>query len=99
MNFKMENGMLTASMKLRRRVVAERYRQQIEEMYEQAETAGPVARLNRASVEVFSPASSCLSTRRRGRGRGAPSINLSRRAAHSSPVLALRCGGTRVFEL
>jgi hypothetical protein len=30
-------------MKLRRRVVAERYRQQIEEMYEQAETAGPAA--------------------------------------------------------
>ena len=43
MNFLAENGTLTASMKLRRRVVAERYRQQIEEMYEQAETAGPVA--------------------------------------------------------
>jgi long-chain acyl-CoA synthetase len=41
--FSAENGTLTASMKLRRRVVEERYRQQIEEMYEQAETAGPVA--------------------------------------------------------
>ena len=40
--FSAENGMLTASMKLRRRVVEERYRQQIEEMYEQAEAAGPV---------------------------------------------------------
>jgi long-chain acyl-CoA synthetase len=40
--FSAENGTLTASMKLRRLVVAERYRQQIEEMYEQAETAGPV---------------------------------------------------------
>jgi len=40
--FSAENGALTASMKLRRRVVAERYRQQIEEMYEQAEEAGPV---------------------------------------------------------
>jgi long-chain acyl-CoA synthetase len=40
--FSAENGTLTASMKLRRRVVEERYRQQIEEMYEQAETAGPV---------------------------------------------------------
>jgi len=39
--FSAENGTLTASMKLRRRVVEERYRQQIEEMYEQAETAGP----------------------------------------------------------
>ncbi len=41
--FSAENGTLTASMKLRRQVVAERYRQQIEEMYEQAEEAGPVA--------------------------------------------------------
>ena len=41
--FSAEDGTLTASMKLRRRVVAERYRQQIEEMYEQAEEAGPVA--------------------------------------------------------
>jgi long-chain acyl-CoA synthetase len=39
--FSAENGTLTASMKLRRRVVEERYRQQIEEMYEQAEGAGP----------------------------------------------------------
>ena len=39
--FSAENGTLTASMKLRRRVVEERYRQQIEEMYEQAEEAGP----------------------------------------------------------
>jgi long-chain acyl-CoA synthetase len=41
--FSAENGTLTASMKLRRRVVTERYRRQIEEMYEQAEAAGPVA--------------------------------------------------------
>ena len=41
--FSAENGTLTASMKLRRRVVEERYRQQIEEMYAQAEAAGPVA--------------------------------------------------------
>lgn len=40
--FSTENGTLTASMKLRRQVVAERYRQQIEEMYAQAEEAGPV---------------------------------------------------------
>jgi long-chain acyl-CoA synthetase len=40
--FSTENGTLTASMKLRRQVVAERYRPQIEEMYEQAEEAGPV---------------------------------------------------------
>jgi long-chain acyl-CoA synthetase len=40
--FSAENGTLTASMKLRRQVVAVRYRQQIEEMYEQAEEAGPV---------------------------------------------------------
>ena len=39
--FSAENGMLTASMKLRRKVVAERYQKQIEEMYEQAEEAGP----------------------------------------------------------
>jgi long-chain acyl-CoA synthetase len=43
--FSAENGALTASMKLRRQVVAERYRQQIEEMYEQAETAGPLPRV------------------------------------------------------
>ena len=40
--FSAENGTLTASMKLRRHEVEERYRQQIEEMYEQAEAAGPV---------------------------------------------------------
>ena len=39
--FSAEDGTLTASMKLRRRVVEERYRRQIEEMYEQAEQAGP----------------------------------------------------------
>src|SRR5713226_5436981 len=39
--FSAENGTLTASMKLRRRVVEERYRTQIEEIYEQAERAGP----------------------------------------------------------
>ncbi len=40
--FSAEDGTLTASMKLRRKVVAERYRQQIDEMYSQAEMAGPV---------------------------------------------------------
>lgn len=40
--FTAENGTLTASMKLRRHTVEDRYRKQIEEMYEQAETAGPV---------------------------------------------------------
>ncbi len=38
--FSAENGTLTASMKLRRKAVEERYRTQIEEMYEQAELAG-----------------------------------------------------------
>jgi long-chain acyl-CoA synthetase len=38
--FSSENGTLTASMKLRRRVVEERYRDQIEAMYEEAELAG-----------------------------------------------------------
>jgi long-chain acyl-CoA synthetase len=42
--FSAENGTLTASMKLRRHTVEERYRQQIEEMYEQAEEAGPVSK-------------------------------------------------------
>ena len=42
--FSAENGTLTASMKLRRHMVEERYRQQIEEMYEQAEAAGPVSK-------------------------------------------------------
>jgi long-chain acyl-CoA synthetase len=41
--FSAENGTLTASMKLRRRVVEERYRAQIDDMYAQAEAAGPVA--------------------------------------------------------
>ena len=41
--FSAENGTLTASMKLRRKVVAERYQRQIDEMYAEAETAGPVA--------------------------------------------------------
>jgi long-chain acyl-CoA synthetase len=40
--FSAENGTLTASMKLRRRVVEERYRREIEEMYAKAEAAGPV---------------------------------------------------------
>lgn len=42
--FSAENGTLTASMKLRRRVVEERYREQIEAMYGEAELAGPVAK-------------------------------------------------------
>jgi long-chain acyl-CoA synthetase len=41
--FSAENGTLTASMKLRRKVVAERYRRQIDEMYVQAEAAGHVS--------------------------------------------------------
>jgi long-chain acyl-CoA synthetase len=41
--FSAENGTLTASMKLRRHAIEERYRRQIEEMYEQAETSGPVS--------------------------------------------------------
>jgi long-chain acyl-CoA synthetase len=40
--FSTENGTLTASMKLRRRVVVDRYRREIEEMYAKAEAAGPV---------------------------------------------------------
>jgi long-chain acyl-CoA synthetase len=39
--FSAENGSLTASMKLRRRAVEERYRKLIEDMYERAERAGP----------------------------------------------------------
>ncbi len=39
--FSAENGTLTASMKLRRKVVQERYRQQIDAMYQEAELAGP----------------------------------------------------------
>ena len=38
--FTAENGALTATMKLRRKVVEDRYRGRIEEMYEQAEAAG-----------------------------------------------------------
>ena len=41
--FSAESGTLTASMKLRRRVVEERYRQKIEELYAQAETSGAVS--------------------------------------------------------
>jgi len=40
--FSSENGTLTASMKLRRRAVEERYRREIDEMYARAEAAGPV---------------------------------------------------------
>ncbi len=40
--FSAENGALTASMKLRRRVVEERYRQKIDEMYSEAENAAVV---------------------------------------------------------
>jgi long-chain acyl-CoA synthetase len=38
--FSPENGALTASMKLRRRVVEERYRTEIEKMYAEAEASG-----------------------------------------------------------
>jgi long-chain acyl-CoA synthetase len=37
--FTVENGALTPSLKLRRRVVEERYRKQIDELYAHAETA------------------------------------------------------------
>ena len=42
--FTAENGMLTASMKLRRRVVEERYRERIEEMYAAAEAESAASR-------------------------------------------------------
>ena len=42
--FSTENGILTASMKLRRRVVEERYRARIEEMYAEAEASGVVSK-------------------------------------------------------
>jgi long-chain acyl-CoA synthetase len=42
--FSPENGALTASMKLRRRVVEERYRTQIEKMYADAEASGVVSK-------------------------------------------------------
>jgi long-chain acyl-CoA synthetase len=40
-----ENGALTASMKLRRRVVEERYQSQIEAMYAEAEASGAVSKV------------------------------------------------------
>ena len=45
--FSAESGTLTASMKLRRRVVEERYRERIEELYAQAETSGAVTQNSR----------------------------------------------------
>jgi len=42
--FSAENSTLTASMKLRRHVVTERYRKEIEEMYAKAEAEGFVER-------------------------------------------------------
>ncbi len=42
--FSPENGILTASMKLRRRAVEERYRSQIEKMYAEAEASGVVSK-------------------------------------------------------
>ncbi|MGA8492221.1 MAG: long-chain fatty acid--CoA ligase [Terriglobales bacterium] len=42
--FSAENGALTASMKLRRRVVEERYRDRIEAMYAEAEASGVVSK-------------------------------------------------------
>jgi long-chain acyl-CoA synthetase len=42
--FSPENGALTASMKLRRRVVEERYRTQIDAMYVEAEASGVISR-------------------------------------------------------
>jgi long-chain acyl-CoA synthetase len=40
--FSPDNGILTPTLKLRRRVVEERYRQQIDELYAQAETANAI---------------------------------------------------------
>ena len=42
--FSPENGVLTASMKLRRRVVEDRYRAQIEKMYAETEASGVVSK-------------------------------------------------------
>jgi len=42
--FSTENGALTASMKLRRRVVEERYRERIDAMYAEAEASGAVSK-------------------------------------------------------
>ncbi|GAC1509272.1 MAG: AMP-dependent synthetase/ligase [Terriglobales bacterium] len=42
--FSSENGLLTASMKMKRRVVEDRYRETIEEMYSQAELSAPLSR-------------------------------------------------------
>jgi long-chain acyl-CoA synthetase len=42
--FSTENGALTASMKLRRRVVEERYRERIDQMYAEAEASGVVSK-------------------------------------------------------
>src|SRR3989442_14823089 len=39
--FPAQKGTLTASMKIRRRAVEERYREQIEKMYAEAEASGP----------------------------------------------------------
>jgi len=41
--FSAENGTLTASMKLKRRVVEDRYKREIEEMYAAAEISGPTS--------------------------------------------------------
>lgn len=40
--FTIENGILTPSLKLKRRVVEERYRREIDELYAQAEAVGTV---------------------------------------------------------
>jgi long-chain acyl-CoA synthetase len=37
--FTVENGVMTPTLKLKRRVIEERYRQQIDELYAQAEAA------------------------------------------------------------
>jgi long-chain acyl-CoA synthetase len=57
--FSAESGLFTASMKLRRRVVADRYQRQIEEMYARAEAEGPAAQ---SSSELSHPS---LSKKRR----------------------------------
>jgi long-chain acyl-CoA synthetase len=41
-----DNGTLTASMKLRRRAVEQKYSKEIEEMYEQAEASASVVQTN-----------------------------------------------------
>jgi long-chain acyl-CoA synthetase len=45
--FTPENGTLTASMKMRRRAIEQRYKEMIDAMYEEAERTGPPAELSK----------------------------------------------------